>query len=205
MSTSINLTGRWIGQYFQRDRPYAIAADLVQAGDRLTGTMRDAVTDREHSVFEAAAEAGLPPGADEHIVAGLRRMMPDAPAAPIRCVSHLPPESTLEGQITGRRVYFLKSYQGTHFSGYRVGDKLVVHENSSHAVHYGGQLTPDGMEIEGTWWIDPPRGLARGTQRTEGRFCLRRQDDPPAPEPTARTAEQDAPRWWPFSGRRRRE
>jgi hypothetical protein len=80
----MNVTGRWAGNYFQHGRPRPIVADLVQAGERLTGSMRDGVTDSESSVTELASEAGLPPGGDEQIVDRLRRMFPDAPATPIR-------------------------------------------------------------------------------------------------------------------------
>jgi hypothetical protein len=40
-----------------------------------------------------------------------------------------------------------------------------------HAVHYEGHLSPDGLVIEGRWWIDADPAYATG--RTEGRFMLR--------------------------------
>ncbi len=128
MSRETNLTDRWVGNYFQHGRPRPISADLVQAGERLTGSMRDDETDSESSVSEVAFEAGLPPGGDEQIVDRLRRMFPDAPATPIRYVAHLPPDSALEGWVKGLQVYFLKAYNGTHYGGYQVGDKLVGFE-----------------------------------------------------------------------------
>jgi hypothetical protein len=96
MSSSIPLTGRWVGHYVQGGQKYPITADLVQVGQRLSGSMQDGHPDRECSTFEAACEAGLPPGADEQIEMGLREMVPDAPAGPIRYVSHLP--VLIEGQ-----------------------------------------------------------------------------------------------------------
>jgi hypothetical protein len=78
MSTSLNLTGRWLGHYQQHDRAHLITAEFLQAGERLTGSMRDRETQSEYSVFQLAAEQGLPPGADEQIVAALREMVPDA-------------------------------------------------------------------------------------------------------------------------------
>ena len=167
-----DLTGRWDGSYFQHDRHHPIAAELVQVGERLTGSMRDGETDRSSSVFQVAFEAGLPPGADEQIVARLREAFPDEPAAPIRYLSHLPPASALEGWVRGTALYFLKTYQGTHTGGFAVGDRLVGHRIEGHAVHYSGKLSPDGLEIEGRWWIDPL--CESGGRRTEGSFALRR-------------------------------
>jgi hypothetical protein len=172
MSSDTNLSGRWVGDYLQHDRPHPITAELVQVGERLTGFMRDSTTDSESSVFDFAAEAGLPPGADEQIVAHLREAFPDAPADPIHVVMHLPPESTLEGWVKGSTVYFLKTYQGDHFGGFKVGDQIVGQRIEDHAVHYRGKLSPDGLEIDGRWWIDPV--AVPGARRSEGYFTLRR-------------------------------
>ena len=46
-------------------------------------------------------------------------------------------------------------------------------QQEGHAVHYEGRLSPDGLEIEGRWWIDADPEY--GTRRTEGLFVLRRQ------------------------------
>ncbi len=173
MSRATNLTDRWEGNYVQQGRERPITADLVQAGERLTGSMRDVVTDSESSVTEVANEAGLPPGGDEQIVDRLRRMFPDAPATPIRYLTHLPPDSSLEGWVKGPEVYFLKAYEGTHYGGYQIGDKLVGFEKASHVVHYGGRVSADGGEIQGKWWIDDTTG--HGPRRTEGTFTLRRR------------------------------
>ena len=92
---------------------------------------------------------------------------------PIRFVTHLPPESVLEGSVRGTTVTFLKTYRGTHFGGYEIGDRLVGHRIESHAVHYSGRVSRDRLEIEGKWWIDSaPESMIR---RTEGSFTLRRQ------------------------------
>ncbi|MFI5456774.1 MAG: hypothetical protein ACHRXM_15110 [Isosphaerales bacterium] len=174
MSREMNLTDRWVGNYFLHGRPWPVAADLVQAGERLTGSMRDGVTDREYSVTEVALEAGLSPGVDEQIVDRLRRMFPDAPATPIRYVTHLPPDSALEGWVKDLEVYFLKAYEGTHYGGYQIGDKLVGFQKAAHVVHYGGRVSSDGEEIEGKWWIEDTPG--HGPRRAEGAFTLRRQE-----------------------------
>lgn len=172
MPNQTNLTGRWAGLYYQHDHARPIAAEFVQEGARLTGRMTDGVPDHELSVFEYAAESGLPPGADETIVERLRTLFPDAPESSIRFVTHLPPESTLDGAIRGETVSFLKTYEGPHYGGFTVGDKIVGNAIENHSVHYEGRVSPDGEAIEGRWWIDPPPGSPGG--RLEGPFTLQR-------------------------------
>jgi hypothetical protein len=135
--------------------------------------MRDGQPDRECSLFEGAVEAGLPPGADEQIDEKLRSIVPDAGREPIRFISHLPEDSVLKGSREGMVVAFTKTYMGTSFSGYRVGDKFVGAEAQGHDVSYQGRLSPDGTLIEGRWWIDADPDA--GTRRTSGLFTLRRQ------------------------------
>jgi hypothetical protein len=154
MAEALDLTGRWVGHYTQRDRPHGIEAELFHRGARLTGSMRDRETEFDHSVFEVAAEAGLPPGADEQIIARIREAVPDAAGAPIRYVSRLPEESYLVGWVKGPRVYWLKTYQGALLGGYRVGDRILGLEVPEHTVHYEGEVNRDGTLIEGRWWID---------------------------------------------------
>jgi hypothetical protein len=170
----LNLSGRWAGHYFQGGKEYPITADILDEGGRLSGFMYDGQPDRDYSLFQAAAEAGLPPGADEQIEARLREMVPDTSGAPIRYVSHLPTNSTLRGRRTGQAVAFVKSYQGTSFSGYQVGDRLVGARVEGHEVHYEGQHSPDGMALEGRWRIDP--NPASGSPGAEGLFRLRRAE-----------------------------
>ena len=168
------LTGRWAGYYLQRDKRRELKADLTQAGDKFRGAMQDLQTQFELSVFEMAAEGGLPPGADEKIVSRIRRQYPELPAAPIKAAMSLPSGSVLEGHVLGRTVYFLKTYLGEAFSGYRVGQHKVGVNLSGHAVHYKGALSSDGNTIEGNWWVDAQPKL--GTQRIEGFFVLTREN-----------------------------
>jgi hypothetical protein len=161
-----------VGHYFQHERPRPIVADLVQAGERLTGSMQDVETDSDRSVTEVALEAKLPPGGDEQIVDRLRRMFPDAPATPIRYLTHLPPDSDLEGWVKDREVYFLKTYLGIHYGGYQIGDKIVGYQNANHLVAYHGRVSSDGEEIEGKWSIDARPG--HESARAEGSFTLKR-------------------------------
>jgi len=194
---STHLTGRWVGHYLQQGQEYPITADFREAGESLSGFMYDGQPDRESSVFQATAEAGLPPGADEQIEAKLREMVPDVAPGPIRYVSHLPPNSILRGRRTGQTVRFLKTYQGTSFGGYRVGDHLLGYREADHEVHYEGQLSSDGLVIEGRWWIDADP--TAGAPLTEGRFHLRRSEasETPSAQPAV-AAEKEKPPWWRF-------
>jgi len=167
------LTGRWAGHYEQRDQRRAVVADLRQEGDALTGTMRDEQTEFEMTLYEMAAECGLPPGADEQILGALRQQFPERAKERIRALMTLPADSSLEGQVRGRTVAFRKTYRGEAFSGYRVGEERVGVSVKGHAVEYRGTLAEGGDLIEGTWWIEADS--RRGLRRAEGSFVLRRQ------------------------------
>ena len=198
----MDVTGRWVGHYFQKDRPYPITADLVQEGERLTGRMRDGQPDREDTLFEMAVELGLPPGADEQIEVRLRQEVPELAAGPVRYISHLPGDSVLEGHCRGDQVAFVKTYQGTSVHGFRVGDRVVGHESPGHAVRYEGRVSADGRDLEGRWWIEA--NPDKGTGRVEGAFLLHRvEGDQAAAESRAEagSAEPPAaarPKWWKF-------
>jgi hypothetical protein len=193
--SSSSLTGRWIGHYLQLGKEYPIAADLLETEGRLSGFMYDGQPDRDYSISQVAAEAGLPPGEDEVIEAKLRAIDPAAPPGTIRYVSRLPPNSVVRGRRTGQGVYFLKTYQGTSFGGYQVGNQLFGVRKADHEVHYEGQLSPDGLGIEGRWWInaDP----VHATPRTEGLFRLRRSEvvQPHSTQPPPGAQEGKRP-WW---------
>jgi hypothetical protein len=170
---SDNVTGHWTGHYLQRDEQRPITADLIQTGDRLTGTMSDGHTDQESTLFDLALAAGLPPGSDEQLELKIRGAFPKTPIGPVRYVSHLPSNSLLEGRCKNQVISFIKTYQGACFSGYRAGDQVIGVEKDGHAVHYEGRFSADGLEIDGRWWIDADR--EHGAPRTEGLFSLRRQ------------------------------
>lgn len=192
-----SLAGRWTGHYSQHGREFRISTELTQAGDRISGSMRDDDARHECSVFEIAAMAGLPPGADEQIVARLRALVPDEENEPIRYVSVLPPESKIEGRVRGRSVTFVKSYQGATSSGYRVGKTLLGEARRGHWVHYEGTLTDDGQTMEGVWRIDADPAL--GCKSLEGSFRLQRSNDPAFPSAPATEASPPAKRpWWKF-------
>lgn len=172
MATAVLLTGRWSGHYQQHGQSHPIQAQLHQEGGHLSGTMQDGETGTERSVFEAAIEAGLPPGADEEIEARLHELHPEVPtSAPVRALTVLPTDSVLEGMVREQRVYFLKTYQGEHFAGFRVGDQRVGRTITRHEVHYQGEINSEGTVLRGSWWIEP---RSQGERRAEGSFELRR-------------------------------
>jgi hypothetical protein len=175
MTKPVDITGRWIGAYCQHGHEHPISAIFAQFDTHLQGKMTDADTDFEKSVFEAALDAGLPPGADEQIVKELREQYPDAPRGPIRAASHVPEFSILEGVVQGRAVRFVKRYLGDHFFGWKIGDDYFGTTSEDHAVHYSGTIDSDGNSLEGRWWVGETRG--RQKERHEGTFLLQRQDD----------------------------
>jgi hypothetical protein len=166
-----DLSGDWEGCYLQSGAARKIAAVIVQTGERITGTMRDWETEFERSLFDAALEAGLPPGADEQIDAQLRRLHPTAGKTPIRSKSRLPSDSTIEGTVRGRFVAFTKTYQGQHFSGYQIGSQEVGWTAEDQAVRYSGRIEADRNRIEGVWTISDPDSPRKALQ---GPFWLER-------------------------------
>ena len=135
------------------------------------GTMVASDTESEQSLFAAAAEAGLPPGADEKMDEQIRRLLPDAGNQPIRGKAILPTHSLLEGTVSGRFVRFKKVYQGQHFVGFEVGEQRVGRTIEGHCVHYSGRVSSDRMEITGNWTILEPE---TGRANAQGSFVLRR-------------------------------
>ncbi len=175
MLARIDITGRWAGAYLQHGREHPIAAQFAQIDSHLQGKMTDIETEFEASVFDAAMEAGLPPGADEQIVSNLRKQYPDLPRGPIRATATLPADSILEGEVRNRIVRFRKTYLGEHFTGWRVGDRLIGSTVSMHVVNFRGRLSDDFDTLEGQWSVDGTNET--GMCRLEGSFILRRQED----------------------------
>ena len=169
------LTGEWEGYYTQSGEKHPIRATVVQDGDRISGTMLDAETDFDRSLFDAARAAGLPPGSDETIDASLRRSFPAVGRGPIRAKSRLPADSQLEGSVDGDQVTFTKTYQGEHFVGYQVGDEEIGSSSEGHSVEYWGRISEDGSRMEGRWTVyatESPKGFL------DGAFLLQRVKTP---------------------------
>ncbi len=174
-----DISGEWVGDYSQSDRRSPIRATLQQEGQRLSGTMVDLRTSSDRSLFDAVAEAGLPPGTDEQIDEQVRRLLQANDKEPIRARAVLPEQSLLNGQVRGRSVRFTKIYQGQHIVGYQLGDRGIAQVIERHAVEYSGRLAVDGQSIQGQWTIhDPqsPKGLLTGG------FVLRRETATPVHE-----------------------
>jgi hypothetical protein len=172
MASETNVTGRWVGAYYQYDRPHAITLEIVQEGETLTGSMSDGEPESSLTVEQFATLAGLPLGGDEQIVSRLRENFPDAPAGQVYYISQLAPESTVEGWVRDRSVYFLKRYAGESFGGFKIGEMVVGQRVPAHSVHYSGKLSTAGTQIEGNWWIEGD--AESGARRAEGSFLVRR-------------------------------
>ena len=172
MDIECDLSGTWSGHYVQRDVAHAITAEFHQHGECVTGTMCDADVQHESSLFEAAIEAGLPPGADEQIADRLRSLFPGAAQGPIRYEVQFPSESVVTGTVRGGVLTFLKTYKGQYFAGYRVGERRVGRVIEQHVVHYQGHINDLGDLIQGQWWIDAEP--SQGVGRADGSFVLRR-------------------------------
>ena len=131
---------------------------LAQRGQSFVGSMRDADTllagtqtlDRE--VF-----------GDDTMAARL--------LGEVEILAELPERSVVEGEVHGRVVNFMKTYQGpTHTSVRLAGKGEMVFEMTGHAVRYLGTLSTDGAEITGHWTIEPKDGA----RLMRDRFTLRR-------------------------------
>lgn len=155
--TTIDLTGAWQGHYVQNRGRHGIAMRVVQRGQSFVGAMRDTDT----------------------LLAGravVRAPAADAAAAPAvvgeaEVLSSLPEHSTVEGEIEGRIVTFVKTYRGNSSLDVWVpGRPPGKVEVKGHQVHYRGTLAADRDELTGYWTITP----ARGGPRLRGAFVLRR-------------------------------
>jgi len=160
-----SLTGEWRGHYLQHGSQHRIIATIVQDGNRISGRMTDVDNVTEQSLYDAVAEAGLPPGTDEQIAEQIGRLIPDAAKRPITTRSILPEASTLEGTVCDQFVRFKKTYQGKCFYSYEIGDKAIDRATDGHSVEYSGRLSPDGKTISGRWTVyhpDATRGFIDG-------------------------------------------
>ncbi len=164
MTNAADLTGEWRGHY-EQDGRHAIAMQVEQRGRIFVGWMRDSDTltlgtARTYDIDE-----------DE-----------DAPIATGECdvAFALPEISVIEGVVEGRRVRFLKRYQGTHTISALTAADLPPIAIEDHRVVYEGELDAAGATITGQWTVPAPYGLPA----TTGSFELRRapaDGDQPTP------------------------
>ncbi len=119
----------------------------------------------------------MPPARTSRLSSRCRSLCPEGTVnQPVRAEIHLPKESILEGEVAGRVVRFLKTYQGQFFAGYRVGDMRVGIAGEDQEVHYQGTLSADGKKIEGHWHLSGPAPQGLLISRTEGDFWLHREN-----------------------------
>ncbi len=170
--SSIDISGRWVGFYTQHDHPRPIRLQLDQTGDRLEGVMADDCTSIRTPLSDLAIQEGMPPGADERIVATLRASCPELPEDPVIAEVQLSPTSRLEGEIQAQAVRFRKTYQGPHFAGYRIGEYRLGVMGLDQEVDFSGLLSADGKSIEGYWnFTTPPHPFWHSDR---GRFFIER-------------------------------
>lgn len=149
-----DLTGSWRGHYLQSGSRHGITMRVVQRGQSFVGQMQDSSTTR----------------------AGKIRMWTEGSSSTeIEQLSTLPAESTVEGEVEGRSVAFVKSYRGKAVTSVFVpGRDPLQFEFPGHQVHYLGTLHEAGDVLHGHWWIHGPAG----SKPQRGHFELRRADAP---------------------------
>ena len=146
----IDLTGTWEGHYRQGGGSHGIQMQVVQRGQSFVGRMRDAST-------VLAGQEELPLPGNERTAA--------------QVLSTLPADSTVEGEVEGRVVTFVKSYRGKATTNVWVPDRgSMTFEFPAHQVHYLGTLDAAGTALSGSWRI----GGQNGVPRQRDRFELRR-------------------------------
>lgn len=162
---TIDLTGDWQGHYEQNGGRHGISMHIAQRGQSFVGRMRDVDTvlaSREVLHAQAADDAGKRPE-----VIGEAEVL-----------STLPEHSIVEGELTGRVVTFVKTYQGKSSTNVWVANRAsMTFEFPGHQVRYRGTLDPSGTEIAGHWSI----AAQEAGPSLRDRFLLRRATPPGQP------------------------
>ncbi len=155
--TTFDLTGDWEGHYVQDRGRHGISMRVVQRGQSFVGAMRDADT-----LLSSRQELHAPAGDDgKH----------PEPLGEVEVLSAVPEHSTIEGEVEGRVVTFVKSYRGnSSTSVWGPGGAKVHVETPGHQVNYRGTLDVRGDEFAGHWSIPSPDG----DKPLRDRFLLRR-------------------------------
>jgi hypothetical protein len=151
---AFDLSGSWQGHYLQSGGRHGISMRVVQRGQSFVGHMHDAST----------------------ILAGRTRMQTEnSGTTEVELLSTLPADSTVEGEVDGRRVTFMKSYRGKATTSVFVPDRGPMQfEFPGHQVHYIGILDDSGHVLHGHWSIPGPEG----TKPQRDHFELRRIGGP---------------------------
>lgn len=150
---SFDLTGTWQGYYLQGGGRHGITMRVVQRGQSFVGHMHDSST----------------------ILAGSTRMQTDGDTSTeVELLSTLPADSTVEGEVEGHRVVFVKNYRGKATTSVFVPDRGPMQfEFPGHQVKYVGTLDGAGRILHGHWSIPGPVG----SKLQRDQFELRRTDD----------------------------
>jgi hypothetical protein len=173
-----NLSGSWQGHYRQFGRKFPIGAELRQDGTRLTGNMWDEVTRVSHSLAdELETLEGSRLGRDT-IGMVLAAPFAGAGASDVRSDTELPRDSSLEGEVQGRVVSFVKTYLGPQHKTVQHG-ALQVAEVTRSSILYAGEVDAGGRIIAGTWTVRPASWVQRAILRLfglrqRGEFVLQR-------------------------------
>ena len=155
-SMTLDLTGTWEGHYLQTGRRHGISMQVVQRGQSFVGRMRDVDT-----VLASQEQLRTPNSKNPKV-----EVITNADV-----MSTLPEFSIVEGEVEGRVVTFVKSYQGKSTTSVWVGDTATrTFEFPGHQVNYVGTLDVKGEVLHGHWSI-PPRN---GEKALRDRFELRR-------------------------------
>ena len=160
--TTFDLSGEWAGHYRQNGGRHGISMRIAQRGESFVGAMRDADTllaSRETLHAQAAdGESKQPEVLGEAEV-----------------LSAVPEHSIIEGEVAGRVVTFVKSYQGKSSTSVWVGARAnMTFEFPGHQVFYRGTLDAAGQVLTGHWKIPPHHG----GPPLRDRFELRRMPAP---------------------------
>jgi hypothetical protein len=156
--TTIDLSGDWEGHYEQNGGRHGISMHVAQRGNSFVGAMRDADTVlASREVLHAQPVEGE--GAQPQVV------------GEAEVLSTLPERSIVEGELVGRVVSFVKSYQGKSTTSVWVADRAnMTFEFAGHRVHYHGTLDVGGDELAGHWSLPSQQG----GPPLRDRFVLRR-------------------------------
>lgn len=155
--TTLDLSGDWAGHYEQGGGRHGISMRIVQRGECFVGAMRDVDTlMASREVLHALAADGAP----QPEVIGEAEVL-----------STLPEHSTVEGEVAGRVVTFVKSYRGKSSTSVWVPGKAKMQfEAPGQQVQYRGTLTADGQQLAGHWTI----AASSGGPELRDRFLLKR-------------------------------
>jgi hypothetical protein len=165
----MNIGGKWRGYYEQQGSRHAIEAEFSQHGQRFTGRMTD----------EDTLIMGPPEQVSEDELREALKLDDESPA-PMELVTSLPSDSTIEGQIDGETVRFVKKYIGSQTSSLWTDNVHVEIDLPNVEIQYEGRFEAQGDIIRGTWCIggivlddeDDPADF-----EDRGLFALQREQD----------------------------